>query len=299
VMRLPPAFRPEGIQVLRIGYASRTYPLPAEAGSAPILLEIASAPIELEGIGVVADNLCGEAFEGSGRTYDIWSEAQKALAMTWFSQTERVLNFETELTVRRLDPESLRELDREATPRQLRGRTPYYSLTGSQMTETGWVQRDEDGSLRYWAPDARALLSREFIDQHCFGSEITDEEILLRFAPNRARRGTPDIRGEMALDRDTHRLTRLSFEYTSLPLPREASGYATGEVRFMAAPSGVWAVAEWWIRMPIVTRTETTLGSIGARTIRTEVRELREESGRVLRFETEAEVIDVEGGIRA
>lgn len=290
VLTVPPSTPTTSFQVVRIGYASQEFPASALSGSEPRTLRLTSSPVELEGIGVVAENLCGNELLGSGRVYDIWLEARKALEMTRLTETQRSLGFDAELFARVLDPEDLTERERRVEPRRLTGRTPYYSLTGEQMTR-GWIGTEDDGSLRYWAPDAAALLSDEFEEQHCFAAELGERELVLRFAPNRARQDIPDIRGEVYLDRATHRLERLTFEYTTLPLPREAAGTAGGEVHFASAPNGSWVVTEWWIRMPVVTARweQNHVGSIQ----RAEVVELREQGGRILRIRSGSEIIPV------
>lgn len=291
VLRIPPGLTARGYQVVRIGYASQEYPADALSAGEPGVFRVASSPIELEGIGVVADDLCGEHFEGSGQVYDIWLETRKALEMTRLTQQQRSLSFDAETISRVLEPRRLTERDRRVVPRRLTGQTPYYSLTEQQMTETGWVATAEDGSLLYWAPDATALLSPTFEEHHCFGAELTEERIVLRFAPNRERGQVPDIEGELFLDRATHRLERLRFEYTALPLPGEADGHAGGEVRFAAAPNGSWVVTEWWIRMPVVTAfwEQSHVRAVQ----RARVEEIREEGGRVLRIRTGSEIIDL------
>jgi hypothetical protein len=289
LLRIPPSVVVQRYQVVRIGYSSQEYAADALSAEESRVLRVASSPVELEGIGVVADDLCGERFEGSGQVYDIWLETRKALEMTRLTQAQRSLSYDAETVTRVLDPGDLSERQRRVLPRRLRGQTPYYSLTEEQMTEGGWVATAADGGLMYWAPDATALLSPTFEQQHCFGAELMEDRIVLRFAPNRARQRIPDVEGEVVLDRATHRLERLSFDYTSLPLPREAEGHAGGEVRFLGAPNGMWVVSEWWIRMPVV-RVE--LQSVGSRTTeRVRVVELREEGGRVLRIRTGGEVI--------
>ena len=291
VLSLPPSASAAFFQVVRIGYASQDFPADVPSRSDPRMLRLSSSPIELEGIGVVAENLCGNDLLGSGRVYDIWLEARKALEMTRLTETQRSLGFDAEIVARVLDPDDLSERERRVEPRRLTGRTPYYSLSGEQMTR-GWIATEADGTLRYWAPDASALLSREFEEQHCFGAELGESEIVLSFAPNRAREDIPDIRGEVFLDRATNRLERMSFEYSSLPLPREAAGMAGGEVHFAPAPNGSWIVTEWWIRMPVVTvRWEQD----HVRSIqRTEVVELREQGGRIVRIRAGTEVVPVE-----
>jgi hypothetical protein len=291
VLRVPETLAVRGYEVVRIGYASHEYSADALSPREARVLRVASSPVELEGIGVVADDLCGERFEGSSQVYGIWLETRKALEMTRVTQQQRSLSFDAETISRVLEPRRLAERDRRVVPRRLSGQTPYYSLTEEQMTETGWVATAADGSLLYWAPDATALLSPTFEEHHCFGAELTEERIVLRFGPNRERRQVPDIEGEVFLDRATHRLERLRFEYTALPLPREASGHAGGEVRFTAAPNGSWVVTEWWIRMPVVTAfwEQDHVRAVQ----RARVDEIREEGGRVLRIRTGSEVIEV------
>ena len=290
VLTIPRASPVASYEVVRIGYASQAFPASSLSPTEHRVLRIASAPVQLEGVGVLAENLCGEELAGSGQVYDIWLEARKALEMTRLTQAERSLLFDAEVVSRVLDPGDLDERDIRVRPRQLHGQTPYYSLTGEQMTR-GWVATQDDGSLLYWAPDANALLSAEFEAQHCFGAELGPNDIVLRFAPNRARRDVPDIQGEVILDRVTHRLERLRFEYTAIPLPREAQGHATGEVHFAAAPNGSWFVTQWWIRMPVVTATweQDHVRAVQ----RARVEELREEGGRIVRIRTGSGVIRV------
>jgi len=286
VLTLPPAVEVEGYQVVRIGYASQAYQANALSMAEPAVLRIETSPIEIEGFGVVAENLCGEALVGGGLAYEAWLEVRKALEMTRLTESDRSLSFDAQMITRVLDPDDLRERERDVSPRRMRGETPYYSLSEEQMTLAGWITLDGDGSLRYWAPDATALLSRAFQEQHCFGAELGETEIVLRFAPN-TRRPKPDIQGEVILDRESYHLRTLRYEYTSLPLPSEAEGRATGQVRFASAPNGSWIVTDWWIRMPVV--RESWRGSVQDATIL----ELREQGGRVLRIDTGSEIIEL------
>ena len=288
-LRLATSFELDGLRVDRIGYGSQVYPAEDLDSAGPTTLRIASVPIELEGIGAAGENLCGAEFENSGQVQTIWLEVRKALEMTRLSQTERVSRFETERVERSLDPDNLSELDRSITPRELRGERPYRSLTGPEMTAKGWAEPADDGGLIFYAPDASALLSDEFSSQHCFGAEFTDENILLHFTPNRSRRSLPEIEGELILDRETYELALLRYEYTSLPLPGRAR--ATGEVHFSAVPTGVWVVKEWWIRMPLLARVQQRWP--GGSFERIEVREIREEGGRVLSVDTGSEVFEL------
>jgi len=286
VLSLPTTLEVAGYEVVRIGYATQPFAADVLSQGELAVLRIVTAPIEIEGVGVVADNLCGDALVGGGLAYDAWLEVRKALEMTRLTQSDRSLSFEAQTISRILDPESLTERERNVSARRMRGETPYYSLSEDQMTLAGWITLDDDGGLRYWAPDAAALLSPAFQEQHCFGAELRESEIVLSFTPN-TRRPKPDIRGEVILDRESYHLEALRYEYTSLPLPDEASGLATGEVRFTSAPNGSWMVTDWWIRMPIVQERWRGLSR------RVTIPELREQGGRVLRIDTGSEVIDV------
>jgi hypothetical protein len=286
VLTLPPGLQVDRYQVVRIGYGTQTFAVDALSAARASDLRIESSPIEIEGVGVVAENLCGDALAGGGIAYEAWLEVRKALEMTRLTQSNRSLSFETEMITRVLDPGDLAERQRDVSARRMRGETPYYSLTEEQMTLAGWITLDDDGSLRYWAPDATALLSSAFQEQHCFGAELGDAEIVVRFTPN-TRRPKPDIQGEVILDRETYHLRALRYEYTSLPLPSEADGLATGQVRFASAPNGGWMVTDWWIRMPVV--RESWRGAVHE----ARVLELREEGGQVLRIDTGTEVIQL------
>lgn len=277
------------LRLERIGYETRVFAKEQLPPSGEVALRVATAPVSLPGVEVVVDALCGADFHGSVTVQAVWDEARKALEMTALSQRDRVAEYELERTLRLLDPSDLRQLASTAERRVVRARIPYGTISAAQMTETGWVERLPEGDEVYYAPDADLLLSPEFAEQHCFGLESTDQEVVLRFVPNRTRSRLPDIRGRLFLDRTTGALGRLEFEYVGPRVPTSNAARPRGEVHYYGAPNGVRVVREWAIRVPVY-----ALGVGGLQGVGGTLSHLIEEGGRVERIRTDGADVALE-----
>jgi hypothetical protein len=128
-------------------------------------------------------------------------------------------------------------------------RAPYVSVPAGELAAKGFVRRNPDQNYTYFAPDAEAFLSDEFLDSHCMSLDKVEGGLVgLAFRPVPGRR-VPDIEGTLWIDQATAALRRLAFSYVNVPfgLTETRSG---GEVLFSALPNGTWIVREWNIRMP-------------------------------------------------
>lgn len=217
--------------------------------------------VALSGIEVTARRRCSVDPETAEQTQRLWREARRALeAARWTSEhgsvRARTRNFE-----RRLDA----DFEVVETISETRGygvgATPYRSLPAEDLSRRGYADARGD-HIDYFAPDARALLSDHFQQDHCFW--VTREDapepgwVGLAFEPAEGR-DVPEIEGVLWLDERTAELERLEFGYVNLPFPTSAHS-GGGEVDFRRLPSGPWIVRRWSLRMPLIEREDIRMG---------------------------------------
>lgn len=212
-------------------------------------LTISPVPVQLEGIVARAGPRCVTRRGGSQGVDLVWDEARKALNATAWTETLNLVTFEARRFERDLDPSTLKVKREFFRDFRRSGGPAYESRPASELADEGYVRRDGDGWV-YFAPDARVLLSDEFLDTHCFRLESGAGEnvgrIGLAFQPVRDGK-LPDIEGVLWMDPASAELKYLEFRYVRLP-----DGYgrrdAGGRVDFRRLPSGVWFVDHWRIR---------------------------------------------------
>jgi hypothetical protein len=159
---------------------------------------------------------------------------------------------------------------------------PVRSLPARDLVTQGFIRPDEEGHYDYYGPDAKALLSEDFLDTHCFRirSSADAQDLLgVSFEPARME-GPPDISGTIWLDREKAKLRFLEFRYEWSPWA-EAAGVAMGRVDFLELPTGAWIIPRWWIRMPTVIEDRSGGGGAGGIIRLTGAREVGWESVRV------------------
>ncbi len=246
---------PYRIRIDRIGYENFT----TERFDAPVgvtfqRISVPIRPVELAGIAVETSRRCELRNEQGEETARVWDEARKALQAAEWTLSSGVYRYTLLQFERRLASNAHTIVDEDRRFQRGTGQAPYRSLPAQELVEEGFVRQNRDQSFTYYAPDAAAFLSDEFLDTHCMNLEqIQGGLVGLAFQPVQGRR-VPDIRGTLWIDAATAALRRLEFSYVNLPLgPSE--GRPGGEVRFGGLPNGTWIVREWSIRMPEVTVT--------------------------------------------
>lgn len=142
---------------------------------------------------------------------------------------------------------------------------PFRALrTPAELSNDGYIMKDGADEL-FLAPDAAALLSEEFVADHCLS--LTDERggeglVGVSFAPA-PERTVPEIAGTFWLDRESGEPRRLDYEYVNVDrLSRQAR--AGGTLAFQRLPTGHWIVSEWSVRTPRrgITRSWLTGGRV-------------------------------------
>ncbi|HEX2190954.1 MAG TPA: carboxypeptidase regulatory-like domain-containing protein, partial [Longimicrobiaceae bacterium] len=242
----------------RIGYVSTASPPLRLAAGQTVEHALKASPerISLEGIVVKAGGgraRCQTRPREGEQVQVVWNEARKALQSTAATAEERVYRYGARVYERQLDPRSGAVVAEQTRPRAGMSGNPFTTVPLSRLAERGYVEADGD-SLLYHAPDAQALLSEEFLDQHCFRLEepkAGEEGLIgLAFEPVRGRR-LPDIQGVLWLDRASNELRRMEYGYTGME-SRRAAAEAGGEMEFRRLPGGEWIVSRWRIRMPVL-----------------------------------------------
>jgi len=234
---------------------------------------------------------------GSDVMGQVWEEARKALAAAVWAERRAAFRFTIRTYERTLEPR--RDVVREETSRErsgVRSSSPYISLPAGDLAENGYA-RIEDGGLRYYAPDAQALVSDHFLKNHCFdltwGDRIGQPGwVGLAFRPARGGPDVADVKGVIWVDVTSAELRRVDLEYVDLPEPM--SGYsAEAQVEFGRAPTGAWIIPRWWIRTPVLGYVEDRSGGGGAGAPRM-VTSGRGQVGLVARMETGGVVLRTE-----
>ncbi|HEU6451771.1 MAG TPA: carboxypeptidase-like regulatory domain-containing protein [Gemmatimonadaceae bacterium] len=242
----------------------------------------------LSGMKVEGRSKCVARPGDDARTATLWENARAALTATVLTSRKPISGMITRFT-RERDPDDGRILNADHHNAHGDMSRPFVSIPVDRLSREGYVVPRDDGSTDYYAPDADALLSDEFLRDHCFrvvpgGSERV-RMVGLGFEPVKGRK-VADIEGVLWMDAATAELESIDFTYRSIPKLRLDKEFG-GLVRFSRLPNGRWIVSAWVIRMPIMAedrRERSTLpgGVIVDASSRLVLKVVREEGGTVL-----------------
>ena len=213
-------------------------------------------PVRLAGVRTTAPARCiARPYESLDGITLLWEEVRKALSNVAFVEEEALLEREVVYLARDLDSASLAPAGEQAAERRAVRGSALASPPADELARTGFVRVTPEGAS-YFAPGARVLLSRAFLDAHCFwvARRKVDArtEIGLAFQPLAERRGPPpppDIRGVLWVDERSAHLQRLEFEYTGLPAGPPA-GKLRSHIEYARLTNGAWIVRRWAVRVP-------------------------------------------------
>ncbi|MDH5758402.1 MAG: Plug and carboxypeptidase regulatory-like domain-containing protein [Gemmatimonadota bacterium] len=266
-----------------IGHATATREGVSVVSGETTLVEVAMSTraIELEGLSVEGEERCTVRPAEGLRVAQVWDEVRKALEAARWTDERGMYEYRTQRFVRDVEFDTRRVSNEQRRTSTAYMRTPYESRPPEDLMEKGFVRPDPRGNGDvYFGPDARVLLSDEFLESHCLrlrvGSGGDAGMVGLAFEPVRGRR-VADIQGVMWVDPSTAQLQSLRYDYVNIHTDvslREAGG----EIRFQKLPNGTWIIPSWTLKMPWLARSLDRDG-------RTRIHQtgIREEGGRVIR----------------
>jgi hypothetical protein len=245
----------------------------------------------LSGTKVEGRSKCVARPDADAHTAALWEDARAALTATVLTSRKPISGVITRFTRERSPDDDGRVLSSDHKNAHGDISRPFVSIPVEQLSREGYVVRRDDGSTDYYAPDAEALLSDEFLRDHCFrivpGGPERVRMVGLGFEPVKGRK-VADIEGVLWMDAASSELQSIEFTYTSIPDLRLKRDFG-GLVRFSRLPNGRWIVSAWVIRMPVMAERRRAPGMVvlpgGA--IATagswlELKAVREEGGTVL-----------------
>lgn len=283
--------------VERLGHASTTTPPVELAAGTTVTRDIVVPvePVRLAEIAASTTGRCDLPREPGAQTQILWDEVRKALSVAHWAERNAGVPYQAMLFERTRTLVSAQVLEQETRLQSGYGRAAFISAPVRDLAARGYVRLLPDNMLQYFALDAAALLSDDFLSTHCFRT-VRDERnrpglVGLGFRPI-DQHGLPDIVGTLWVDERTAELQHVEFNFTRhlLPVdvPPEPFG---GHVGFRRLPNGAWIVDDWWLRMPLLPPNASTRSAASlekaSRTVRLDAAErlgmrIREEGGKVL-----------------
>lgn len=256
-LRLPAAGTWQ-LSIRRIGVTPRRIPDVRVEPGATVTLQIAlaSARQTLARVRVTArTSHCGRAPVGADRTALLWEQVSLALRSSTLSREDslRTAMLRVREQVRELSPD-LDPLSTRLTRQGYGVGRAFIAIHPESLASRGYIQRESDGDLSFYAPDEVVLLSESFIRTHCFETPRKDANPALaelRFKPVRGR-DLPDVEGTAFVDTLSGELRLIEYRYLApralVPVDAKHLG---GDVVMRRLPNGIWFVSAWAIRMPV------------------------------------------------
>ncbi|HEU5209233.1 MAG TPA: carboxypeptidase regulatory-like domain-containing protein [Longimicrobiales bacterium] len=252
------------VRVERLGHASTTTE-PLQVGIEAVVtrdIVVPVDPVKLAELSASTSGRCDLSRELGAQTQALWEEVRKALSVARWAERQTGVPFQAMLFQRTRGLLSKEVFEQETRLQSGYGRAAFLSAPVSDLAARGYIRLLPDNVLQYFALDAAALLSDDFLDTHCF-RVVRDARnraglVGLGFQPIEEHR-LPDITGTLWVDERTSELQHLDFRFTRhlLPVdvPPEQFG---GSVAFRRLPNGAWIVQHWWLRMPQLPPTVST-----------------------------------------
>lgn len=243
----------------RIGLASVTteaFTL-APNGSHERSIELASAPIALDGIVAWGTQRCDlRAGEGTA-LLALWEEARKAFEVVAHTRDENLYRWRVLRYERDLDPDTDVVLTEQSRTRVgYWSGSPFVAVDPDWLLSEGFVQPERDGSVVFYLPDVDVLLSDVFHEAHCFRLVRGPDPARVGIAiePDRRREG---LHGTLWLDRASHEVRQLEYSLTHRTTRTRGMPPTVGSIDFEGLPSGAWIVRRYNVRMPLMAERTT------------------------------------------
>jgi hypothetical protein len=244
------------IRTLRIGFRPTTSDAVELRSGGEITKQVVldAIPVGLDTVRIVDANVCRAFTDSGGATYRVWEQVRAALTATQLTTASRAIAATTVSYDRTLDKSSDRVLQQRSILSTDYVTCAWRTLPPDSLHRAGYVVTRRDNSVDYYAPGLDMLLSNVFVDDHCFRLSADRKQpalIGVSFEPIPERKkGVPEIRGTVWVDRASSELRRMEFHYMNVP--SEVEDRAGGQLEFVRMRDGAWAISSWNIRMPVV-----------------------------------------------
>ena len=149
----------------------------------------------LDTVRVVGRTACHLSTDSSAATFAVWEQVGTVLAATQLTASERAITATTVAFERSIDPYFQRVRRQSAAIHSALVSEPWRSRSPDSLRAGGYVVTQSD-TTTYYAPGLDALLSRSFLEDHCFHltSSPDTTRVGIAFEPSHERRHLADIR---------------------------------------------------------------------------------------------------------
>lgn len=249
-----PALGRYQVRALRIGFRPGTSDVFNLVGDTTIVLQMVDLPIDLPAVTTREQTQCAVRPDSGLALAALWEDAKTALLATAITRSDTKYRFDLTDHTRIYDFKTRELLDVDLKEAAVYNTRSWVSAPPERLQRDGYVVERPD-SATFFAPDIETLLSEYFVSTHCFriGTQPRDDDrlIAVEFDPA-SRTKHVEVRGTLWLDRRTHELRWLDFNYVNLQLPISgADSAAGGHVGFARLATGAWVVMDWVIRVPV------------------------------------------------
>ena len=257
----------------RLGYGTGEQPVALSVGdTVQLTMVVAPAPIAIRGVEAEVGRRCPET-SSAPQVLSIWTEAREILASVVRQEDRATARFKSRVRHRDYSrylvvPETIVWGVDDTLWTQ--GSVPMRAADPEFLMNRGFVVLTEADTM-YYSPDARVILSDEFLSSHCFflaEDAPSPDWTGLAFGPVMDSPIEYDIRGTFWLPRTTEVLPYIDFEFTAhpwdlvipvnqhdgdSPFVRAPIEFPTtgGRVDLSFVPELGWVVHRWLMRWPI------------------------------------------------
>jgi hypothetical protein len=241
------------LRAMRIGLRPLHVPIILGAADTSVVLDMVPVPLSLPPVVARDERSCNTRPDSGLALGSLWNDAESALLAASITRSSPDYQFavvdytrDFDFTTRELDAVAFKDI-------RSSGARAWTSVPPSQLRRHGFVVIGRD-SATFIAPDIETLVSRDFVESHCFELAshrvASDTSIGIDFTPAGALTH-PEVRGTIWLDRATHELRSIEFRYVHLELS-DADSAAGGQVRFARLATGGWIVTDWSVQAPVL-----------------------------------------------
>lgn len=240
------------VRARRIGFRPSEVRVRLSHGDTALVITMGEVPVTLGTVVTRSSGQCRAHPEVGSAAWALWENAEVAMLNAAITRRDQQYRFDAEYTRRwyDIDPALLTDITlRDSTIRDTR---PWTSVKPEVLRRSGFALETAT-EMTVIAPDLPVLLSRDFLDAHCFAihasSTARQDLVGLDFAPV-SRGRYVDIRGTFWLDRESGDLRYLNYYYAGFPFSMNDT-LAGGRVGFTHLATGSWVMSSWSIRAPL------------------------------------------------